>query len=119
MATERKFGLFDLRVLAERNERFDVHVAYCLQTGSVATADDYDTVWVMMKELLEDEITYAWKYDNLANLFSNPAPTEIWRKWYELAQLEEPAIMELEIDWEKVRPDEQRRKESVRVLKAA
>ena len=119
MATERKFGLFDLRVLAERNERFDVHVAYCLQTGSVATADDFDTVWVMMKELLEDEITYAWKYDNLANLFSNPAPTEIWMKWYELSQKQEPEIIKLEIDWEKIRPYERRKREEVAVLKAA
>jgi len=105
--------------LFERDERFEVEVAYCLQTGSVATADDFDTVWVMMKELLEDEITYALKYENLANLFSNPAPTEIWRKWYELSQKVEPEIMKLEIDWEKVKPYERRRGEKVAFLKAA
>src|SRR5438105_4541778 len=72
----------DLRVYAEYDRVHAVHVAYCLETGSVVTADDSTTTDSMIKELLEDEVSYAMEDEKRwTNLFSNPAPLEIVAKW--------------------------------------
>ena len=76
-------NLFRLRVLADFDSEYKVWVARCLETGSIVTADDPETVIDMMKEVLEDEITFAWENDNLANLYSTPAPREILLRWRE------------------------------------
>jgi hypothetical protein len=73
--------LFNLRVLIEFDSTYNAHVARCLETGSVVTADDEATLKSMITELLEDEISFALDNDNLANLFSTPAPLDVWFKW--------------------------------------
>jgi hypothetical protein len=96
MNLEPKF--IQLRVFTEFSEAHKVFVAYCLETGGVVTADDEDTLKDMMKELLEDELTYALRHKNLANLFSSPAPLDIWKKWYEAAKKGQPESIPLDID---------------------
>lgn len=81
MTTDRPFSLFHLFVLVEYDGDYNTYVARCLQTGSVATADDPDTVVDMIKELLADEVSYAVERDTLANLFSRPAPMAIWNRF--------------------------------------
>ncbi|SRR5216684_7419719 len=73
--------LFIFRVLIEFQSGYNTFVARCLETGSVATADDADTVEDMIKELLVDEVTFALDHNNLANLYSSPAPFETWTKF--------------------------------------
>jgi hypothetical protein len=75
------YAVFRFRVLIEHNSSYNVFVARCLETGSVATADDSETVEDMIKELLVDEVTFAIEHNNLANLYSRPAPYEVWMKF--------------------------------------
>ena len=75
-----------LRVLADYDEIYKTHVAYCLETGSVVTADGPEELKSEMKELFEHEIMFALESRNLANLFSAPAPFEKWVKWLEAAR---------------------------------
>jgi hypothetical protein len=70
-----------LRVLVEYDKKYKFFVAHCLQTGNVVTADDADTAEEMIKELLGDEVTYAISHNNLKNLFSSPAPMDVWKRW--------------------------------------
>ena len=90
-------NFFELRVLEEFNDTYMVFVAQCLQTGSMVTADDQATLRTMMTELLEDELSYAFAHKNLSNLFSKPAPDDVWLKWYEAAKTTEPEIVMLTI----------------------
>ena len=90
--------LFRLRVLAAWDSEYKVFVARCLETGSVVTADDAETVENMIQEVLEDEINFALENDNLANLFSSPAPFEIWEQWRKAMKAgKEPRFVELNI----------------------
>ncbi len=73
--------LFNLRVLFEYDSSYNVHVARCLETGSVVTADDKATIKSMITELLEDEINFALERGDLANLFSTPSSLDVWFKW--------------------------------------
>jgi hypothetical protein len=70
--------LFIFRVLIEFDSGYNVFVARCLETGSVATADDADTAKEMIEELLVDEVTFALAHNHLANLYSSPAPFDVW-----------------------------------------
>jgi len=81
MGAEIERPLFTFRVLAEFDSEYNVYVARCLETGSVASADDMDTVLSMIEELLVDEVTFAIENDNLANLYSSPAPLRTWEKY--------------------------------------
>jgi hypothetical protein len=73
--------LFPLRVWGEYDSKYEVYVAYCVETGSVTTADDIETALDMMRELLEDEVSRVMLTKNIGNLFSTPAPIEIRQKW--------------------------------------
>jgi hypothetical protein len=90
--------LFPMRALAEYDEKYGFYVAYCLETGSVTTADDMKTVLVMMKEVLEDEVSRVMKSRNLSNFFSTPAPFEIWEKWEKFAQEHPGKIKQIVLD---------------------
>jgi hypothetical protein len=94
--------LFPLRVLMEYDNTYKVYVARCLETGSVATADDFDTVQEMIKEILEDEIAFAIENDNLPNLYSAPAPLDVFKRWRNAVRRGNWEIMHLEI-----KPEEQ------------
>jgi len=95
---ERQVPFIQLRVLAEFDDKYKTFVAYCLETGSVVTADDADSLKQEMKELLEDELSFAFETRNLRNLFSSPAPFEKWVKWQEAAEKQEPESIELVLD---------------------
>ncbi len=73
--------MFKFRVLIELESAYNVFVARCLETGSVATADNVDMVEDMIKELLVDEVTFAMNHNNLANLYSSPAPLDVWMRF--------------------------------------
>lgn len=77
---ERK-EMFKLRVLAEYDDNYQIYVAQCLETGSIVSADDMETLQSMMFELLTDEVSYAVEHKNFANLFSTPAPPDVWVRW--------------------------------------
>jgi hypothetical protein len=70
--------MFKFRVIIDFESSYNVFVARCLETGSVATADDVDTVEDMIKELLVDEVIFALEHNNLANLYASPAPFNAW-----------------------------------------
>lgn len=79
--------LFDFRVLLRYDTKYKVHVAHCIQTGSVVTSDSQEEALEMMKELLEDEIAFAIRHENLKNLFSSPAPLEVHLQWAQAASV--------------------------------
>ena len=85
MPTETE-ALFRFRVLIDFDSSYNVFVARCLETGSVATASDADTAEDMIKELLIDEITFALEKNHLANLYSSPAPLDVWLKYRQALQ---------------------------------
>jgi hypothetical protein len=92
-----------LRVLAEYDATYQTHVAYCLETGNVVTANNSEDLKLMMKELLEDEVSFAIKHKNLTNLFSNPASYDIFVKWQRA--LENGKVEDIPLDLENpVRP---------------
>jgi hypothetical protein len=106
MTATRKYPLFDLRVLVEFYKRFGAFVAHCLETGSVVTADDRETVVSMIKELLEDEISFAIKHDNVRNLFSSAAPLDVWKKFTQASAKEKPIEIMLNIQIEEINLNE-------------
>jgi hypothetical protein len=85
-----------LRVLAEYDATYQTHVAYCLETGNVITASDPADLKMMMKELLEDEVSFAIEHKNLTNLFSTPAPYDIFVKWQQA--LEKGKVEDIPLD---------------------
>jgi hypothetical protein len=106
MTSTEKYPLFDLRVLVEFNKGFSAFIAHCLETGSVVTADDRETVVLMMKELLEDEISFAINHENLRNLFSSPAPLDVWKKFTQASAHKAPQKIKLNIQIEEINLNE-------------
>jgi hypothetical protein len=99
--------LFSLRVLTERDKNYGVYVARCLETGHVVTADDAKTAIEMMKELLEDEMTYAIEHLNFPNLLSTPASADVWTRWLALAAKHEVKKYTLNINARELRLDDE------------
>ena len=94
---------FNFRVLVRHDEKYDVEVAHCIDTGSVVTSDSRDEALDMMKELLEDELSFALRNRNMKNLFSSPAPVEIRIQWAEAAEKDGTETRYLDVDlsqWE-------------------
>jgi predicted RNase H-like HicB family nuclease len=115
--------LFNLRVLLRVDEKYGVHVAHCIETGNVVTADSEEEARTMIKELLEDEISFALTHRNLKNLFSSPAPLEVLVEWMNAAQ-ESKDTVELDIDLKeaeslKIEPQNAPLKNKVEFAKAA
>lgn len=120
---EGRNPLFPLRALLEFEPSYGVFVGRCLETGSVVTADDMDTIREMLKELLEDEIEFAVEHENFTNLFSNPAPPDVWLRWHrEAANLgkagKQLEVIDLKVDAKEFRLDEQE-VSSVRIVSRA
>ena len=86
MPTKMESPLFRFRVLIGFDSSYNTFVARCLETGSVATAGDAETVEDMIKELLIDELMFALEHNNLANLYSTPAPIDVWLKFRQATQ---------------------------------
>jgi len=89
VSTQIPIGLplefFQLRVLLWKDPH-DIYVGQCLETGSVGTADDVDTLRDIMTELLTDEVDFNLATGNLGNLFNTPAPLEVWKRYHELSK---------------------------------
>jgi len=71
-----------LRVLIEKDE--GKFVAYCLETGNVAVASDYDTVRSIIIEILQNEVSFAKKHNNFENLYRAPAPGDVIQRFKNL-----------------------------------
>jgi hypothetical protein len=78
--------MFNLRVLLRYDEKYEIHVAHCFETGSLVTADTSEEAKDMIRELLEDEIDFALKTRNVKNLFSTPASLDVLIQWMEAAK---------------------------------
>jgi hypothetical protein len=89
--------LLNFRALIYFDKAHNFYVGHCLETGTVVTADDGETASDMMREVLEDEANYAIMHGSFANLYSSPAPIEIWTRWYEAAKVKEPIPVQLRI----------------------
>ncbi len=103
MVTKEKISevpapLFDLRVLLRYDKKYNVHVAQCIQTGSTVTSDSLEEALEMMKELLEDEVSFAIRHNNMRNLFSSPAPLEVHLQWLQAAR-EKLQTVYLDVDF--------------------
>jgi|SRR5579871_312135 len=85
-AIQNEEPMFRFRVLIERDSRYNVYVARCLETGSVAASEDPEVVEDMIKELLIDEVTFALGRNNLSDLYSSPAPFAVWMKYRQAEQ---------------------------------
>lgn len=96
---QQQIPFIRLRVLVEFDSTYRVYVARCLETGSVATADDLETAGQMMLELLDDEVAFAFEHQTVANLYSTPAPLDVWKRWYEVVQKQGgPTLHQSKID---------------------
>ncbi len=71
----------ELRVLEEYDPEYKTWVATCLETGTVATADDPKELEKAIRETLELEISLAVKSGNWAGLLHKPAPPEMVARW--------------------------------------
>ena len=89
--------LFNLRVLLRYDEKYRVNVAHCIETGNVVTAESEGEARTMIKELLEDEISFALSQKSLKNLFSSPAPLDVLVEWMKAAQ-EGTETVKLDVD---------------------
>jgi hypothetical protein len=103
-ATADLLTLFSLRVLVRHDTKYDVHVAHCIETGGVVTGTSPTEVSEMMKELLEDEISFALRNRNLKNLFSSPAPMEVLFQWMKAAKEKPPVQVDLDVDFYELEP---------------
>ena len=70
-----------LKVFLEFDTDYQIYVAQCLQTGHLVTADDPKLAKEMIAELLEDEVSFAVKANDLSSLLSHPAPMELFFKF--------------------------------------
>jgi hypothetical protein len=116
---KRREPFIVFRVLIEHDPKYNFYVAHCLQTGSVVTADETEVAEDMIRELLEDEISYAVIHNNLKNLLSSPAPLEVWKKWSKAAEIQAPKIVPLNITAKELRLDEPEMLSEVKVARTA
>ncbi len=63
----------------------DLWIAHCLELDIVATGTSSAEAAREIKDLIKAQISYAFANDNLNNLFK-PAPSEVWREFYECKQ---------------------------------
>ncbi len=85
------------RVLVEFDPKYRYYVARCLETNSTATADKLDDLKTVIKELLEEEITFAVVNNRVEALFSKQAPPETWMRWYKVIRTQKPEKIELSV----------------------
>jgi hypothetical protein len=117
--TSNEFPTFRFRVLPYYDSTHKYYVAQCLETGSITTAEDSETVMEMMVELLEDEASYAVKYDNLGNLYSAPASKDVWNEWVSRAKKFGVEYRTLNVKMEKVALDDTDPSAQVELVRSA
>jgi len=77
-------NFWHLRVLIWKDD--SAFVGQCLQTGSIATADDFHELRNTLYSLLVEEVDFNTKGEgSLRNLFDTPAPPAIWWRYYDLS----------------------------------
>jgi hypothetical protein len=79
-----------LRVLEEYDSHFKVHVARCLETGSITTADSMDEAHDLLMETLRLEVVQASRARCPLALFEKPAGPLYELRWQTLASEQEP-----------------------------
>jgi hypothetical protein len=88
----------NFRVLGEFDEEYSTYAAYCLETGTIATADDPDSLVDAIKEALTAEIVLALRAGQIERLFQRPAAKEVWLRWLRaVGQSGEPERIDLDI----------------------
>ena len=85
MAMEDVPSKLTLRVLEEYDEEFRVHVARCLETGTVATADSFDEAHDLLMETLRLEIVQVSRSRRPIALFEKPASAQYELRWQAIA----------------------------------
>lgn len=89
------------RVLVEYSSENSYYLARCLETNSTATADVLSELEDLIKELLEEEITYAAAHNTLEDLFSKQAPPDVWMRWMKVARTRQPKTINLQVSFSK------------------
>jgi hypothetical protein len=74
----------DLKVLTKYDEIYKTHVAYCIDTGAVATGETEQEAQALIKETLELDILLAVRGKSLEGLFRVCAAPFIRAQWYEM-----------------------------------
>lgn len=80
----------NLRVLEEYDSDFKVHVARCLETGTIATAELVEEAHNLLMEALRLEVVQASRARNPLALFEKPAGPIYELRWQALASEQNP-----------------------------
>ena len=95
----------NLRVLEEYDSDYSTYVARCLETGTIATADDPESLVEAVKEALTAEIVLAARADKLERLFARPSPPDVWARWLRaVGESGEPKSIALDV-WPRIGRD--------------
>lgn len=120
MSTANEKSFFSpFRVIVEFDKNHQVFVGRCLETGSVVTADDPETADRMIMEVLVDEVEFAIKHKNFANLFSSPAPPDVFVRWRELTKETKPDTVFIKMDARELKLDEDEVSNEIQLVRAA
>jgi hypothetical protein len=79
-----------LRVLEEYDSDFKTHVARCLETGTIATADSPEEAHDLLMETLRLEVVQVSRARMALALFEKPAAPVYELRWQSLAAQEAP-----------------------------
>jgi hypothetical protein len=86
-----------LRVLEEYDSDFKVHVARCLETGTLATGDSMEEAHDLLMETLRLEIVQASRARCPLALFEKPAGPSYVLRWQALGSEREPVVETLTV----------------------
>jgi hypothetical protein len=73
----------DLKVLVEPDKDYGAFVAYCIETGAVASGETEQEAESMIKQTLELDMLLAIRAKSLQGLLHTVAPADIRARWYE------------------------------------
>jgi hypothetical protein len=79
-----------LRVLEEFDPEFNTHVARCLETGTIATAETMEEAHGLLMESLRLEVVQVSRARRAVALFEKPAGAVYELRWQALASHQEP-----------------------------
>ena len=71
-------NVFSFRALISWSWDYRVWIARCLETGSVATADDPQLCREMIAEIVQDELQYSLAHRSLRGLLECPSGGQTW-----------------------------------------
>lgn len=79
-----------LRVLEEYDSDFNTHVARCLETGTIATAESIEEAHDLLMETLRLEVVQVSRAGRALALFDKPAGSVYELRWQALAAQQIP-----------------------------